>query len=412
MSGNGTAIAERQTTAPAQRPAKTQPTTLAGLLESRKDAIATVLPKHLDADRLLKIALVAVSKNDLLMKCSHTSILQSVMTAAQLGLDCGGALGSAYLVPFYIKQKGCYECQLVVGYRGLIDLARRSGQIASIEARIVYQNDVFELDYSIDGTQFKHQPCLDGDPGPMRLVYGIAKLKDDGGHQFEIMTKAQVEKIKALSQTGRDNKGPWRDHYDEMARKTVVKRLAKYLPISVELNDAIGEDNKVEGDASAISVTQPSETAKLNDRLLGARQNSAAALPEPIDVEQVDPSSEPLADGEIPNEDASAPDGSEPDDAAPPADPAPHQDGGAVASGEPVIDEAAKDWPTFVAAAADLAKTRGIDPEFFDAAMKAMKVNSKSPLATKTTRDGRKFRSDWLGKFAKGAKLGTDGTLS
>ncbi len=294
----GTGLAERSNNAVARR-AETNPAKqLQSLLESRKDAIAAVLPKHLDADRLLKIALVAVSKNELLMKCSQTSILQSVMTAAQLGLDCGGALGSAYLVPFFDNKKGGYECQLVVGYRGLIDLARRSGQIVSIEARIVYQNDTFDLDYSIDGAKLVHKPCLDGEPGEMRLVYAVGTLKD-GGHQFEVMTRAQIEKIRMLSQTGKKNFGPWRDHFDEMARKTVVKRLAKYLPISVELSDAIDADNKVEGFDPSIIVSQPDPTAKLNDRLSHAQQTSAAALPEPIDV-----TPEP---GEIPSDEPASP---------------------------------------------------------------------------------------------------------
>jgi len=279
---DGTGIAERPNNAVARR-VDNPANSLKQLLESRRDSIAAVLPKHLDADRLLKIALVAVSKNELLMKCSQTSILQSVMTAAQLGLDCGGALGSAYLVPFYDNKKSGYECQLVVGYRGLIDLARRSGQIVSIEARIVYEGDTFDLDYSIEGAKLIHKPCLDGEPGKMRLVYGVATLKD-GGHQFELMTRAQIDKIKAISQSGKKGFGPWADHYDEMARKTVVKRLAKYLPISVELADAIENDNKAEGIDPSIVVSQPDETTKLNDRLKLAKQNSAAALPDPIDI--------------------------------------------------------------------------------------------------------------------------------
>ena len=390
--GNGTAIAERPANQVARRvdnPAKS----LQALLESRKDAISAVLPKHLDADRLLKIALVAVSKNELLMKCSQTSILQSVMTAAQLGLDCGGALGSSYLVPFYDNKKNGYECQLVVGYRGLIDLARRSGQIVSIEARIVYENDTFELDYSLAGAKLTHKPCLDGEPGEMRLVYAVGTLKD-GGHQFEIMTRAQIEKIRMISQTGKRNTGPWRDHYDEMARKTVVKRLAKYLPISVELSDAIDNDNKAEGFDPSIVVSQPDQTAQLNDRLKLAKQTSAGALPEPIDVT---PEPEP---GEIPNEEPTSPPAAE------------TPDGGAAAEAPaeaPMLDPEAKSWDSFSKAASEIAQARKIDPEYFYAAMNALKL--KTGPATKPTRSGHEFRSEWLGKFAAGAKLATDGTL-
>ena len=412
--GNGTAIAERPANAVAKRADANPAKQLQALLESRKDSIAAVLPKHLNADRLLKIALVAVSKNELLMKCSQTSILQSVMTAAQLGLDCGGALGSAYLVPFFDNKKSAYECQLVIGYRGLIDLARRSGQIVSIEARIVYEGDTFDLDYSIEGAKLTHKPCLDGDPGPMRLVYGVACLKD-GGHQFELMTKAQIEKIKAISQTGKKNFGPWRDHYDEMARKTVVKRLAKYLPISVELTDAIDNDNKAEGFDPSLIVTQPDQTAKLNDRLSQARQTSAAALPEPIDVEPVSHDEA----GEIPNDPA-------PDEAGPYTPPVgtsvgafSSNAGGTTdvgAAGEAPKDEAqeldpeAVTWASFVKAAVEIAKARKVDADYFNEAMSKLKTSNT--VSASARRAGHEFRSDWLGKFAQGAKLGTDGTLS
>lgn len=386
--GNGTGLAERGGTTAVAKRADTNPAkSLQGLLESRREAIAAVLPKHLDADRLLKIALVAVSKNELLMKCSQTSILQSVMTAAQLGLDCGGALGSAYLVPFFQTQKGCYECQLVIGFRGLIDLARRSGQIVSIEARIVYQNDNFDLDYSIDGAKLVHKPCLDGEPGPMRLVYAVGTLKD-GGHQFELMTKAQIEKIRMISQTGKKNQGPWRDHYDEMARKTVVKRLAKYLPISVELSDAIDHDNKVEGVDPSVFISQPDQTAKLNDRLAQAKSNAVAALPDPIDLE-------PIAH-EVPNEEPEA------------HEPAPEAESEEPKEA-PALDPEAKTWESFVDAATEIAQARKLDPEYFDGAMKALKL-SNTPAA-RPTRVGHQYRSDWLGKFAGGGKLGTDGAL-
>lgn len=396
-----TAIAERPANTVAKRADTNPAKQLQALLASRKDAIAAVLPKHLDADRLLKIALVAVSKNELLMKCSQTSILQSVMTAAQLGLDCGGALGSAYLVPFYDNKKNGYECQLVIGFRGLIDLARRSGQIVSIEARIVYENDTFELDYSLEGAKLTHKPCLDGEPGEMRLVYAVGTLKD-GGHQFEIMTRAQIEKIRMISQTGKKNTGPWRDHYDEMARKTVVKRLAKYLPISVELSDVIDNDNKADGiDPANISISQSDGTAMLNDRLRLAKQASAGALPEPIDV-----TPEP---GEIPNDDAN----SEPDATQPQSPAGGQPDVGAVAEGSqqavPALDVAAKTWESFCKAASEIAEARHVDPDYFNGALKALKLKTAS--ASKPTRQGHEYRSDWLAKFAGGAKLATDGTL-
>ena len=285
-------------------------------------------------------------------------------------------------MPFYDNKKSGYECQLVVGYRGLIDLARRSGQIVSIEARIVYEGDTFDLDYSIEGAKLIHKPCLDGEPGKMRLVYGVATLKD-GGHQFELMTRAQIDKIKAISQSGKKGFGPWADHYDEMARKTVVKRLAKYLPISVELADAIENDNKAEGIDPSIVVSQPDETTKLNDRLKLAKQNSAAALPDPIDIHP-EPQPQP---GEIPNEETEAKE-------------APVE--------EPELDAAAQTWTSFCTEVNDIAKARNIDPELVDSALKALKMQPMS----KGARSGWVLRDKFLSKLSRGAKLASDGTLS
>lgn len=262
--GNGSAIATiEQPTQPKRG--------LAGLLESRREAMAMVLPKHLTPDRLIKIALVAVSKTPLLMQCSPETVLQSVMTAAQLGLDCGGALGSAYLVPFKKNWKDDagrwqseYQCQLIIGYRGMIDLARRSGQISSIESRIVYENDEFTLEYGF-ATKFIHKPVLDQAPGNLRLVYAVANLKD-GGTQFELMTRAQIDGIKSRSKS-KDN-GPWVTDYEEMARKTVVKRLFKYLPVSVEMANAVEEDNRAEfGDIIGVNADAPKAIDGLNSRL-------------------------------------------------------------------------------------------------------------------------------------------------
>jgi recombinational DNA repair protein RecT len=131
---------------------------------------------------------------------------------------------------------------MIPGYRGLISLARRSGQLKSIEARVVYANDTFGIEY---GTSpfLKHVPNLTGDPGPLVLVYAVARLVD-GGEQVEVMTKVQVDAIRSRSRAGKS--GPWVTDYDEMARKTVVRRICKYLPLSVELAKALEIDERVE----------------------------------------------------------------------------------------------------------------------------------------------------------------------
>lgn len=249
---------------------------LKDLFERSKGAIAQVVPKHLTADRILKVALAATGRNPKLLDCTQTSILQSVMQAAQLGLEPNGPLGYAYLVPFSNKYKEDgrdvwrQECQMIIGYRGLIDLARRSGQVDGIEARIVCERDKFRFAYGLNQV-LEHEPSIEADPGRIVAVYAIARLKDSLP-QFEVMSRAQVDAIKAKSKTGKDNYGPWVDHFDEMARKTVVKRIAKYLPLTAELAAAIEADDRTEteldaGAFAAIPVEISTEESPLITKL-------------------------------------------------------------------------------------------------------------------------------------------------
>lgn len=217
--------------------------TLRGLLERSKGSIAATLPRHLTPDRIIKVALVAVSRSPLLQKCTAESVLKCVMVAAQLGLDPSGVLGSAYMVPYWNKELGAYEAQLIPGYRGMIDLARRSGQIASIEARCVYQGEHFEYEQGLN-PKLVHRPSVEADQSEesLRLVYAIARFKDpDEQPQVEVMTRAKIDAIRRRSKSG--DKGPWVTDYEEMARKTVVKRMAKYLPLTVEFQNAVELDN-------------------------------------------------------------------------------------------------------------------------------------------------------------------------
>ena len=257
------------------------------LLERSTAKFAQVIPKHLSAERLVRVTLACIGKTPKLLECTETSLLNSVMQAAQLGLEPTGVLGSAYLVPYNNKikdengkERWVMECQLIPGYRGLIDLARRSGQIESIEAHVVHANDRFRCKYGLDPV-LEHEPAWEGDPGPFKAVYAIAKLKD-GGKQIEVMTKAQVEEIKSKSKASKF--GSWVDHFDEMARKTVVRRIAKYLPLTTELSDALELDNEAldmaEAASAASAVGKGVEGLKSLVRANEATVD-AAAEPEP-----------------------------------------------------------------------------------------------------------------------------------
>ncbi|HEY9126626.1 MAG TPA: recombination protein RecT [Acidobacteriaceae bacterium] len=231
-----------------------KPQTIAGLLTDPKikAQMQLALPKHVTADRLARIALTEVRKNPKLGQCDQTSFLGAIMQCAALGLEPGGALGHCYLIPFENKRARRFEAQFIIGYRGMLDLARRSGQIISLEARAVYERDHFEVELGLD-SRIVHRPSwTSADRGKLTFVYAVAKLKD-GGVQFDVMSRAEIEVIRNSSQgyksaeyfAQKDNKQPsstWHDHFEPMALKTVIRRLFKYLPVSIEMQRAVAMD--------------------------------------------------------------------------------------------------------------------------------------------------------------------------
>lgn len=214
---------------------------LKAILLKAQPSFAGVLPRHLTAERLVRIALTAVAYSPRLLQCTAQSILLAVMQAAQLGLEIGGPLGHAYLVPY--KQ----TAQFIPGYRGLIDLARRSGAILVMEAVAVYAGDFFDYERGLV-PRLVHRPGDDqkdvqNEP-PLDAVYAIARMRD-GLSQFDVLRRWQVDRIRTRSRAAHD--GPWVTDYDEMAKKTVIRRLSKLLPMSIEMAAAIELDNRAEG---------------------------------------------------------------------------------------------------------------------------------------------------------------------
>jgi recombination protein RecT len=207
-------------------------------LTKYQNEIKRALPRHMTPDRMARIALTELRRVPKLMECNPKSFFGAVIQASQLGLEPGGGLGHAYLVPY--KQ----ECQLIIGYRGMIDLARRSGQIVSITARVVHEKDEFSYAYGLN-EKLDHTPFADGDPGRLIYVYAVARLKD-GGVQFEVMSKADVDKIRQRSKSS--SSGPWVTDYEAMAKKTVIRQIFKYLPVSVELRTAMDLDERADTD--------------------------------------------------------------------------------------------------------------------------------------------------------------------
>lgn len=274
----------RRTIAPAATQARAvaataKPNTLLGMImqPSFQRQMRLALPKALTPERLTRIVTTECRKTPDLLKCNQESFMGAVLQCAQLGLEPGSALGHCYLLPFGNgkARDGKPNAQLIIGYRGMIDLARRSGQILSINAYVVHEADEFAYELGLH-PDIKHVPAPVADPGPVVYVYAVANLKG-GGTQFEVMSRAEIEKVRKTSKAG--NSGPWSSHWDEMAKKTVIRRLFKYLPVSIEAVKAMEVDEKTDrGEA----VTQA-------DVLEGEYIEKGVAMPVMPEVEEPRP---------------------------------------------------------------------------------------------------------------------------
>ena len=208
------------------------------LLDRNADAVGASLPTGYSQDRFVRLLLTAANTNPELFDCDPTSFLAAGVGAAQLGLEPNDARGLAYLVPFRDRRRGKIV-QLIVGYRGMLDLARRSGRVTTVHAEAVYAADTFRYTLGLDPT-LEHLPAGDDDPAHLTHVYAVAKIGGDS--QFEVMTRSQLDRVRDTY--ARSTMSPWHTHYVEMARKTVLRRLCKLLPQTVELATAERFDSR------------------------------------------------------------------------------------------------------------------------------------------------------------------------
>ena len=207
--------------------------TIFDIIQAGAKQFATALPKHINTDRFVRIAITTIRQNPKLAQCNQESLLGALMVSAQLGLE-PGVLGQCYLIPYG------RECQFQIGYKGMIELLRRSGQLKDIYAYSVYENDDFEITYGLDRNLI-HKPNLEN-KGNFLGCYCVAILKD-GAKAFEYMTKEEIEAhAKKFSKTF--GNGPWKTDFEAMSHKTVVKKMLKWLPLSVEFLENIEKDDK------------------------------------------------------------------------------------------------------------------------------------------------------------------------
>lgn len=197
--------------------------------EDVRKGLSQVLPKTVNLDRLLRMVVTAVRANPMLLECTQSSLLASVMGCAILGLEPEPFLGQAYIVPY--RRKGTLIATLIPGYRGYLTLARRSGEVQAITAQAVKQNDHFQFEYGLN-ERLEHRPATT-DRGETIGAYVLFRYKD-GGHSFEYLPKSEIDKRRDRSKASEKEAGPWITDYDEMAVKTVIRHHIKMVPLSIE----------------------------------------------------------------------------------------------------------------------------------------------------------------------------------
>ena len=212
--------------------------------------IKNALPANITPERMMRIALTALSKDAKLSGCTPESFMGALLTSAQLGLECNTPLGQAYLIPFWNSKKSCLETQFQLGYQGLIDLCYRTGQYKKIVARVVYEGDDFDYSYGLD-EQLIHRPKERSET--TIYVYALYELKN-GASAFEVMSWKAIEAhAKKYSQSVQKGyMSPWSTDPESMAKKTVLKKVLKYAPKAVESAELIAE--AVNGDSAIIKT--------------------------------------------------------------------------------------------------------------------------------------------------------------
>lgn len=199
---------------------------LRALIEKMKPEVQSALPRMgVTTDRLCRVFMTCVRKNPKLARCSQQSLAAALMQCSELGLEPGSALGHVWLIPYKT------ECTTIIGYKGLVELMRRSGEIKSLSVNIVYEQDLFEYELGLN-QDLKHVPSKKpvSERGEITHAYFVAHFIN-GGHHVEVMDRSEINAIRDNSQ-GKDQ-DPWKKHYGEMARKTVLRRASKLMPTAI-----------------------------------------------------------------------------------------------------------------------------------------------------------------------------------
>ncbi|HIR00510.1 MAG TPA: recombinase RecT [Candidatus Scybalocola faecavium] len=237
------ALAERSETQ--NKPIKlTKSMSIQDLIKAMEPEIKRALPQVITPERFTRMALSALNSTPKLKECSQMSFLGALMNAAQLGLEPNTPLGQAYLIPY--RNKGQMECQFQIGYKGLIDMVYRNEDIQTVQSQCVYENDEFEYELGLE-PKLVHKPALK-DRGDLILVYALWKSKN-GGYGFEVMSKEDIDAhARKFSQSFGSSYSPWKTNYEEMAKKTVIKKCLKYAPLKSDFVRAVSNDETIKSE--------------------------------------------------------------------------------------------------------------------------------------------------------------------
>ena len=227
-------------------PVSRAPRTVAEMLAGDQRLIASManaLPKHISSDRFARVCLTAIRRTPKLAQTKPESLLAALMTCAQLGLEPNDPRQLAYLIPYGT------ECQLIIGWRGYIELAMRSGMVTNIQAQVVYERDLFEYEQGLE-LKLRHVPYIGADErGKVIASYAVATMSN-GNKAVVVLPRRDIERARASSSGVKSGRAtPWDDWFPEMAMKTAVRRLAKFMPQSPEFARALEAD-----DAKAMTI--------------------------------------------------------------------------------------------------------------------------------------------------------------
>ena len=226
---------------------KKAPKTMKDYVTIMMPEIKKALPNTITPERFTRIVLSAISNNKQLQQCTPNSFLAGMMNAAQLGLQPNTPTGEAYLIPY--RNKGTLECQFQIGYRGLVSLAYRSGQVKTIYAEAVRENDEFEYELGLE-PKLIHKPAKK-DRGEITYFYAVFKLVN-GGEGFSVMSKDDMDKhMWKFSKAANAGFSPWQTNYEEMGKKTVIKRVLKLAPLSSDIQMNIAQDETIKSNLDA-----------------------------------------------------------------------------------------------------------------------------------------------------------------